>query len=59
MKKFRVTLARTAVRLCEIEVEAEDEDQAHAAALEQAGDVDFSDGLECGAEYDVHFIKGA
>lgn len=52
--KYTITVARTVVKLRDIEVEAENEDEAAEKALDSAGDYDFNDGEECGVEYEVY-----
>ena len=52
--KYDVTVARTAVRLFRCEVTADSEEAAMEAALDMAGDHDFSGVNECGVEYEVY-----
>lgn len=54
MKKFVMSIKRTAYAIREIEVEAENEEQARELAFEQAGSMDFS---AHDAEYSVEDIK--
>lgn len=41
--KYKITVYRTEVREVEIEVEADSQDAAENAAIDKAGDVDFTD----------------
>ena len=43
MKKFIVNIVRTSYSFKDIEVEAENEEQAKEKALEKAGDYEFSE----------------
>ena len=56
--KYTVSVARTSVRLRDIEVEAESEEAAVDKALDVAGNYNFNDGQDLGVEYDVHFVNG-
>ena len=55
MPRYCVEVIRTASRVAEIEVEAENEDAAAELALEKAGDVCFSS--EASAEYEVSGVN--
>jgi hypothetical protein len=56
MPKFIVTVTRYCCQTKDIEVEAEDEDDAFAVASDEAPNHDFS-GLEKNAEYDVQAAR--
>ena len=52
MKKFEIRVTRTEVRCLEIEIEAKNVEQAKNAALDKAGNLDFSNGR---AYSDTHY----
>lgn len=54
MKKFTVTVTRISYSSKEIEVEAENEDDAKEKALDEAGDHEFS---EKDADYKVEHVN--
>jgi hypothetical protein len=56
-KDYKVTVRRDSSRLLTINVSAESEEDAYSKALDMAGDCDFSNGSECGVEYDVDSIE--
>jgi hypothetical protein len=56
MNKFTVRIHRTATRSLDFEVEADTREEANDTAVGIAGDWDFSDGKDCGAEYYAEII---
>lgn len=54
MPWFNVSVTRKVYQTKVIKVKALDEDDAHAVAIDEAGNYDFS-GLEKEAEYEVNF----
>jgi hypothetical protein len=54
MKKYKITVLRIGYAFKEIEVEADSQEEAKAAALEVAGGEEFS---ENNAEYEINNIQ--
>jgi len=57
VRKFNVRLQRTERRHYILEVEAKNEDEARAKAMDQAGDIDFHSGSCSVPEYEVEEVE--
>ena len=56
MKKFKISILRTSVRIMDVEVEADSENEACDKAHDMAGDLDFNQVTESGVEYETEVI---
>lgn len=54
MPNYKVAITRVSYSGHDIEVEAKDEAEAQRKAMEEAGDLVFS---ECSAEYQIDYVK--
>lgn len=57
IKKFEVRLTRTVTQYLRVEVQATNEQEAKANALDKAGSLDFHEGTTGNAEYDTDEVE--